>query len=119
MLPRPAIQVLLLGAMLAAPCRAQTLTRDSAGAKILAAVKRDKVYKGLLPPACLFVEFEEDTKGYFQFAVRYNPTCCGVKTESTLLDRFAVLRPTGQIVYWDPADPESFKTYDAFIAGRR
>jgi hypothetical protein len=115
--PRPVIQVLLLSSVLSAPCLAQAPTKASAGAKILAAVKRDRIYKNI-PPSCLFVDFEEETKGYFQFAVRFNPACCGVKSESTLLNRFAVLRPTGQIVYWDEADPESFKTYASFLAGR-
>ena len=94
---------------------AQPLSRETAGAKILAAVRRDKVYK-TVPSACLFVDFEEETKGYFQFAVRFNPECCGVKSVSTLLNRFAVLRPTGEIVYWDEGDSESFMTYAAFLA---
>jgi len=98
------------------PKAIQTLTKESAGLKILAAVRRDKVYK-TVPPACLFVDFEEETKGYFQFAVRFDPECCKVKTVSTFLNRFAVLRPTGELVYWDEADPESFKTYAAFLAG--
>jgi hypothetical protein len=103
--------------VLTAPCQAQAPTRDTAGAKILALIRRDKVYKNI-PPNCLFADFEEETKGYFQFAIRFNPICCGVKSESTLLNRFAVLRPTGEVVYWDEADPESFKTYASFIAGR-
>jgi hypothetical protein len=111
---RKAIPLLLLVPGLTLPCLAQTLTRESAGTKILARVRRDKVYKQI-PSKCLFVDFEEQTKGYFQFAVRFNPECCGVKTESTLLNRFAVLRPTGQIVYWDESDPESFKPYASFL----
>ena len=113
--PRKAIPLLLLVPAVTLPCLAQSLTRELAGAKILARVKRDRVYSQI-PSKCLFVEFEEETKGYFQFAVRCNPECLGVKSESTLLNRFAVLRPTGQIVYWDEADPESFKLYASFLA---
>ena len=115
--PRKAIPLLMLVPGLTLPCLAQTPTRESAGAKILARVRRDRVYRHI-PSKCLFVDFEEETKGFFQFAVRYNPECCGVKTESTLLNRFAVLRPTGQIVYWDEADPESFKPYASLLAQR-
>ncbi|MBL0210119.1 MAG: hypothetical protein IPQ13_04260 [Holophagaceae bacterium] len=124
------IQALILSSALTFSCSAQAngtskgsrkvahaLTKELAGAKILAAVKRDRIYK-TISPDCLFADFEEETKGYFQFAVRFNPTCCGVRTESTLLNRFAVLRPTGEIVYWDESDPESFKTYASFLAGK-
>jgi hypothetical protein len=114
MYPRIAIPLLLLIPAIATPCQAQILTREAAGAKILAKIRRDKVYKNI-PPKCLFADFEEETKGYFQFAVRCNPECCGIKTESTLLNRFAVLRPNGQIVYWDEADPDSFKPYASFL----
>jgi len=128
MQPLAVIRALILSSAIAVPALAQvsgnaklqrkiaqSLTKETAGAKILAAVRRDKVYK-TVPPACLFVDFEEETKGYFQFAVRFNPECCGVKSISTLLNRFAVLRPTGEIVYWDEGDSELFITYAAFLA---
>jgi len=128
MQPFAVIQALVLSSAFAVPALAQVnlgakvyrkstqpLTKETAGAKILAAVRRDKIYK-TVPPACLFIDFEEETKGYFQFAVRFNPECCGVKSVSSLLNRFAVLRPTGEIVYWDEADSASFKTYAEFLA---
>jgi len=87
---------------------------DRAATRILSAVRRDKVYP-TVPPKCLFADFEEETIGYFLFAVRYDGSCCGVQTESNLLDRFAVLKPTGEVVYWDVADPGSFKPYSAFL----
>ncbi|WP_306599791.1 hypothetical protein [Geothrix sp. 21YS21S-2] len=90
----------------------QTLssTVNHAAAKVLAAVRRDKLYPSV-PSKCLMADLEEETIGYFLFAVRYDGSCCGVRTESNLLDRFAVLKPTGEIVYWDVSDPASFKPY--------
>ena len=87
---------------------------DRAAAMIIAAVRRDKVYP-YVPSKCLFADLEEETIGYFLFAIRYDGSCCGVRTESNLLDRLAVLKPTGEVVYWDVADPVSFKPYSSFL----
>jgi len=89
---------------------------DRDASMILAAVRRDKVYPQI-PSKCLYVDLEEETIGYALFAIRYDGPCCGVRvrTESNLLDRFAVLKPTGEVVFWDVADPESFKPYSSFL----
>jgi hypothetical protein len=94
------------------------ITSEAAGQLIIKKLVKDRVYR-TVPSKCLFANLEEETKGYFLFAVRFDPECCGVQTESTLLDRFAVIRPTYQIVWWDVSDPECFKPYSAYLSWRK
>jgi hypothetical protein len=89
------------------------ISSDEAGKIVLRRLLKDKVYPQI-PGKCLVSEIEEETKGYFLFAVRFNPECTGVQSDSTLLDRFAVMKPSHEIVWWDVAAPESFRPYSDF-----
>ena len=91
-----------------------SLTSERASKILLERLIKDQAFPGI-PSKCLFVDLEEETQGYFLFTVRFNAECCGVKSESTLLERFAVIRHSQEVVWWDVADPEQFKPYKQFI----
>jgi hypothetical protein len=90
------------------------LNAEQASDLIIKRLVSDKVYPSV-PKKCMFAELSESNVGYFSFTIRYNPECCGVQTVSSLLDRFAVIRHSQEIVWFDMADPEQFKPYSLFL----
>lgn len=92
----------------------RALDREGASKILLRRLIKERVFSNI-PIKCLFADLDEETAGYFLFTVRYDPKCCGIQTESTLLDRFAVIRHSQEIVWWDVADPEQFKPWAVFL----
>jgi len=94
------------------------LTIEHAQRILIKQIVKDKLFLDI-PKKCLFAELETENEGYFLFALRFDPECCGLKSESTLIDRLAVIRHSKEIVWWDLCDPTQFKPYSSFLKFRR
>ena len=99
------------------PAPGQPLTKESACAKLLERLKSENVYPHLKPD-CLVCDEEGRYADQFEFAVRFDQVKCGGDSWSNLVDRFVVMRDTGEIRWYDVAEVQYY-SFEDFLARAR
>jgi hypothetical protein len=95
----------------------EILTGDEAEKILFDYIKQHHVYD-FVPEKCLYAEREEDI-GYWLYTIRYDAQCTGDETTSNLLDRFAAIRHSHEIVWFFAGAPDQFRSMDEYWASRK